>query len=299
MDITELLAFAVKNKASDLHLSAGLPPMIRVHGDIRRINLPPMEHEDVHAMVYDIMSDAQRKTYEEMLEADFSFAVPTLARFRVNAYNQSRGAAAAFRTIPSKVLSLEELNAPKVFADSPMARCRPSKAGYRVTSRRVRDNLVSAYLQATRRNGDWGEPISPFLRHDCFGVDKILTFHRIWSANKHVPAQFLFVRYEDLHRDTAGTLARVLPFLGIDADAGAIAAAIEYCRFDNLRQAEVEQRFRGSALVPGRVDDLESYKVRKGKVGNYTEYLSQDDIAYVDAAVAERGCEFTRASLVH
>jgi twitching motility protein PilT len=117
MDITELLAFAVKNKASDLHLSAGLPPMIRVHGDIRRINLPPMEHEDVHAMVYDIMSDAQRKMYEENLECDFSFAVPNLARFRVNAFVQQRGAAAAFRTIPAKVLSLEELNAPKVFAE--------------------------------------------------------------------------------------------------------------------------------------------------------------------------------------
>jgi twitching motility protein PilT len=94
MDITELLAFAVKNKASDLHLSSGLPPLIRVHGDIRRINLPPMEHEDVHAMVYDIMSDAQRKMYEEFLECDFSFAVPNLARFRVNAFNQQRGAAA-------------------------------------------------------------------------------------------------------------------------------------------------------------------------------------------------------------
>ena len=117
MDITELLAFAVKNKASDLHLSAGLPPMIRVHGDVRRINLPPMEHEDVHSMVYDIMSDAQRKGYEENLECDFSFAVPNLARFRVNAFVQSRGAAAAFRTIPSKVLSLEDLHAPKVFAE--------------------------------------------------------------------------------------------------------------------------------------------------------------------------------------
>src|SRR6266403_4132182 len=117
MDIAELLAFAVKNRASDLHLSAGLPPMIRVHGDIRRINLPPMEHEDVHAMVYDIMSDAQRKTYEEMLECDFSFGIPNLARFRVNAYNQERGAAVAFRTIPSKVLSLEELETPKIFAE--------------------------------------------------------------------------------------------------------------------------------------------------------------------------------------
>ena len=117
MEISDLLAFTVKNKASDLHLSAGLPPMIRVHGDIRRINLPPMEHEDVHSMVYDIMTDAQRKMYEENLECDFSFAVPNLARFRVNAFVQQRGAAAAFRTIPSKVLSLEELNAPKVFAE--------------------------------------------------------------------------------------------------------------------------------------------------------------------------------------
>ncbi len=117
MDITELLAFVVKNKASDLHLSSGLPPMIRVHGDIRRINLPPMEHKDVHAMVYDIMNDGQRKHYEETLECDFSFAVPQLARFRVNAFVQNRGAAAVLRTIPSKVLTLEQLNAPKIFGD--------------------------------------------------------------------------------------------------------------------------------------------------------------------------------------
>ena len=117
MDITELLAFAVKNKASDLHLSAGLPPMIRVHGDVRRINLPAMEHKDVHAMVYDIMNDGQRKVYEETLECDFSFEVPNLARFRVNAFNQHRGAGAVFRTIPSKVLTLEELNCPKIFKD--------------------------------------------------------------------------------------------------------------------------------------------------------------------------------------
>jgi twitching motility protein PilT len=117
MDITELLAFGVKNKASDLHLSSGLPPMIRVHGDVRRINLPPMEHKDVHGMVYDIMTDTQRKVYEETLECDFSFEIPNLARFRVNAYNQQRGAGAAFRTIPSKVLSLEDLNCPKIFKD--------------------------------------------------------------------------------------------------------------------------------------------------------------------------------------
>jgi twitching motility protein PilT len=117
MDISELLAFVVKNKASDLHLSAGLPPMIRVHGDVRRINLPPLEHKDVHAMVYDIMNDGQRKFYEENLECDFSFEIPNLARFRVNAFNQNRGAGGVFRTIPSKVLSLEDLKAPKVFGE--------------------------------------------------------------------------------------------------------------------------------------------------------------------------------------
>ena len=117
MEISELLAFAVKNKASDLHLSAGLPPMIRVHGDVRRINLPPMEHSDVHDMVYDIMNDLQRKVYEETMECDFSFEIPNLARFRVNAFVQNRGSGAVFRTIPSKVLSLEDLNCPKVFTD--------------------------------------------------------------------------------------------------------------------------------------------------------------------------------------
>ena len=117
MDITELLAFSVKNKASDLHLSSGLPPMIRVNGDVRRINLPAMEHKDVHGMVYDIMNDGQRKNYEDTLECDFSFEIPNLARFRVNAFVQNRGAAAVFRTIPSKVLTLEDLNCPRIFKD--------------------------------------------------------------------------------------------------------------------------------------------------------------------------------------
>jgi twitching motility protein PilT len=117
MNIVELLSFAVKNKASDLHLSAGMAPMIRVHGEIRKINLPSMEHKDVHEMVYDIMNDGQRKTYEEDLECDFSFEVPNLARFRVNAFNTQRGAASVLRTIPSTVLTLEDLKAPKIFAE--------------------------------------------------------------------------------------------------------------------------------------------------------------------------------------
>ena len=89
MDIAELLAFGVKNGASDLHISAGLPPMIRVDGDIRRINLPPLDHKTVHALVYDIMNDKQRKDFDEFFETDFSFELPGVARFRVNAFTQS------------------------------------------------------------------------------------------------------------------------------------------------------------------------------------------------------------------
>jgi twitching motility protein PilT len=117
MDITELLAFSVKNNASDLHLSADLPPMIRVDGDIRRINVPALDHKTVHSLVYDIMNDKQRKDFEEFLETDFSFEIPDLARFRVNAFNHNRGAGAVFRTIPSKILTLEQLNAPAVFKE--------------------------------------------------------------------------------------------------------------------------------------------------------------------------------------
>jgi len=120
VDIAQLLAFAVKNNASDLHLSAGVPPMIRVDGDMKRVNMPALTHKEVHSMVYDIMNDKQRKAYEEFYETDFSFEIPKLARFRVNAFNQSRGAAAVFRTIPSLIMSLDDLNAPKIFKDLAM-----------------------------------------------------------------------------------------------------------------------------------------------------------------------------------
>ena len=117
MDITELLAFSVKNKASDLHLSAGLPPIIRVDGEMRKLNVPALEHKEVHALIYEIMNDKQRKEYEENLETDFSFEVKDLSRFRVNAFVQNRGAAAVLRTIPSEILSLDDLGAPQIFKD--------------------------------------------------------------------------------------------------------------------------------------------------------------------------------------
>lgn len=115
MDITELLAFSVKNKASDLHLSADMPPIIRVDGKIRKIDVPPMTNKEVHALLFDIMNDRQRRIYEEFFETDFSFEVEGLARFRVNVFTQARGSAGVFRTIPSKVLTLEQLGTPDLF----------------------------------------------------------------------------------------------------------------------------------------------------------------------------------------
>ncbi|MCQ8848317.1 type IV pilus twitching motility protein PilT [Alteromonas stellipolaris] len=117
MDITELLAFSVKNKASDLHLSAGLPPLIRVDGEMRKLNVPALDHKQVHALIYEIMNDMQRKEYEENLETDFSFEISGLSRFRVNAFVQNRGAAAVLRTIPNTVLTLDDLGAPEIFKE--------------------------------------------------------------------------------------------------------------------------------------------------------------------------------------
>lgn len=115
MDISELLEFSVKHKASDLHLSAGVPPMIRIDGDVRKLDIPAFSHSDVHRLIFEIMNDAQRSEYEENLEVDFSFELPNIGRFRVNAFHQARGSAAVFRAIPTQVPTLEQLDAPDIF----------------------------------------------------------------------------------------------------------------------------------------------------------------------------------------
>jgi twitching motility protein PilT len=117
MDIAELLAFAVKNKASDLHLSSGLPPMVRVDGDLRRLNLPPLDNQQLTELLYSTMSDHQRRDFEANLEVDYSYAVPLLARFRVNCFHHDRGVGGAFRTIPAAVLTLDDIGAPPSFKD--------------------------------------------------------------------------------------------------------------------------------------------------------------------------------------
>jgi len=116
LDLNQLLGFMVAQKASDLHLSAGLPPIIRVHGDLVRINLPPMTHETVHRLVTGIMTDKQRDIYAKELEYDLAYEVPGLSRFRVNAFHQNRGAAVVMRAIPSVIQTLEQLGAPSIFS---------------------------------------------------------------------------------------------------------------------------------------------------------------------------------------
>lgn len=115
MEITQLLEFSVQQGASDLHLSSGQPPIIRIHGDIQRIDAPVFDAEELQSMIYDVMNDEQRRQFESHLEADFSFELPKIARFRANIFQQNRGISAVFRTIPSKVLTLEELEAPEIF----------------------------------------------------------------------------------------------------------------------------------------------------------------------------------------
>ncbi|GMQ45384.1 type IV pilus twitching motility protein PilT [Vibrio sp. 10N] len=117
MDITELLDFSVKHNASDLHLSAGVSPMVRIDGEVRKLGIPALEHSDVHKLIFDIMNDKQRNEYQEHLEIDFSFELPNIGRFRANAFNQSRGCSAVFRTIPTDIPTLESIGAPSKFAD--------------------------------------------------------------------------------------------------------------------------------------------------------------------------------------
>jgi len=112
--IASLLRFAIQQQASDLHVSAGEPPMLRVHGDMFRVDSPALSPEDAHRMIFDIMSDAQRRTFQDKLECDFAFALDNDLRFRVNVFVQNRGEGAVFRTIPSKIPRFEDLGLPQV-----------------------------------------------------------------------------------------------------------------------------------------------------------------------------------------
>ena len=115
MDITEILTLSAQLGASDLHISAGLPPVIRIDGALHRTDLPSLEPHQVDSLIYQIMNNKQRKDFEQFIDIDFSFAVPDVARFRVNVFHQDRGSAAVFRTIPTQINTLEQLGMGNIF----------------------------------------------------------------------------------------------------------------------------------------------------------------------------------------
>jgi len=174
------------------------------------------------------------------------------------------------------------------------------KSAYRgkrvlLLGRDVRDTLVSAYFQATRRVDTFDGPIGAFVRDDRTGVEKVLAFYRQWDAAQRVPDAFAFLRYEAMHADPAAALRTALAFIGAhDVPQAVIDSAVEFGRFDNLRRAESEDRFRSHMLRTPSSADPESFKVRRGKVGGFLDYLAPDDVAYIDACEAARGCAFTR-----
>ncbi len=161
--------------------------------------------------------------------------------------------------------------------------------------RNVKDLAVSSFFQATNRNFTFNLPISQFIRSEQFGIMKILTFYNQWYDNRHVPKKFIFIRYEEMHKCPDIVLGRVLKFLGVNKiNTGLIDYAIDCSQFDNLKKLEVKNRFNLKILSPRNINDNESYKIRKGKIGNYAEYLNTEDIDYINGLIKKYGCDFTK-----
>jgi hypothetical protein len=159
--------------------------------------------------------------------------------------------------------------------------------------RDVRDILVSCYFQATRRVGVFEGTISEFIRDERYGVRKIVTFYNAWFENRHVPREFLVLNYEDMHSDSHKVLAEILAFLEArDVTEQAMRNAIEFSRFGRMRAMERGSRWARAVMRPGHELDEESFKVRRGVVGGHRDYLSQEDIQYMDEVIQELGWFF-------
>ena len=161
--------------------------------------------------------------------------------------------------------------------------------------RDIKDTLVSAYFQATKRINVFDGTISEFIATEEFGAERILGFYDIWSQNQHTPKSFLFIRYEDMHQDPRGILGKVLEFIGeVNPVENLLDQSIEYCSFNNLKKLETQNKFKKGILKPANTNDPESFKVRKGKIGGYTEYLSEEDVAFIDKAIADYNFDFSK-----
>lgn len=175
---------------------------------------------------------------------------------------------------------------------------KPDKTAYKDKKviflvREIKDVIVSAYFHATKRKKLFKGSISEFIRSNKYGVKKIVTFYNIWHANMDVPQDFLLVKYEDIHSDTKDMLRKVLNFIGVkDTPESVIENAVAFAKLENMKKFEKGKVFKGSKMTPGDETDPESFKVRKGKIGGYSEYLSAEDIKYIDDVIKEMGCPF-------
>ncbi len=183
----------------------------------------------------------------------------------------------------------------KTFRELSADKSKYKNARVILLGRNIKDILVSSYFQATKREAIFDGTISDFIKSEQFGAIKILTFYKQWYEQRHIPLDFLFIRYEDLHNDPEDALTKVFGFLGDpNIEPRFIHSAIDYCKFENLRKFESEKKFSSGILSPKDPNDPESYKTRKGLMGNYHQYLSENDIAYIDEQIEKFGCEFTR-----
>jgi len=178
----------------------------------------------------------------------------------------------------------------------------PDKRRYRhkrvlFLARDPRDVVVSAYFQATRRRDRFEGSLSDFLRSDRFGIRKVLVFYRHWHEARQTPRAFRLLTYEGLHADPAGSLARALDFVGAPPlPPEALARAVDFAGFERLRAMERTGYFESKRLRPGDPGDEESFKVRRGKVGGFRDYLEPEDLAYCDRVIAEQGCALVTPS---
>lgn len=147
-----------------------------------------------------------------------------------------------------------------------------------------RDVIVSYYFHLTRREKDlYEKSTSEFIRDPILGVDSIIKFMNGWYEHRNVPSDFLLVRYEDLHKDPAGELRKVMEFLGLDdVSDEVIARAVEYSEFENMRRLSLHDFKNLEIIAPTDPDDPQSFKIREGKVGSYVKYLSSGEIEYID-----------------
>lgn len=161
--------------------------------------------------------------------------------------------------------------------------------------RDVRDTLVSCYFQASKRDNNFKGSLSDFIKSESFGIIKILTFYNIWYENRKKPKDFLLLRYEDIHKNPHNTLIKTLNFIGLkNVKKEIIDKAVNFANFNNMQKMERENFFNTDILKPTDITDKETYKVRRGIIGDHISYLNDKDFEYIERVITEMGNPFEK-----